>query len=1048
MQLVRDVLARCGLAVPDGRPLYAYDLSDDEYTKLGQVLRFRVASGQKLSFTCQAFTIWSAERMRREFPGGQLTWEFLFEGLALPSDRATAVELTELGLKLWRRPLRQSSNGDRRFLYSLLVEGGLPDLVIQNANRYRNALLSLIAEIEMAGSASPQFADAAAQRAIHSLPEAFHSDDIAMMLSELAQAIDRLKQAIPAQIPSLAAEAWLDSNQKNWRQELPLRLSSTAFESLIRPALTAEKAQSTNNAAPVRRELRRRADGLGWIGIAAIATDALIAKQCLPNVEPSLRLRLAASSGATFLAVPDALGGWRLKSTFSTEADILMPAAPHQPIVLAAYADGRALGDVVLDAGVPAPDEAPSLWRPTDVGSKVPDALVPLSGGGRTKAPEVFLLAARNATPTLLGEVSMSEPVEGPGGLVWALRGSGAVQIGSQRLRFETGSEAEEAPHRLVVFGDLLHGFSLRNGAPVWLGSPEILGAIGERSPTQIRRGLKYRDLPRLLGGVAVDWTEDEAVLARLRLIVLPKSLKLRLRESVAGEVKLEAEGLVAGWHIVLTANGQQVLGVADASGRLAASLRVKGLPGVIELRILDPKTGRLIELDAPWPSHTGMLIDPQGQRLSQNLPLSLSGLLGWRGQLPQHGGAVLLQRAGSGVAVGFKTAGDVRLASLRPLLAQVLSLCGADGRVHVRLTAGGTETPRIEVGRYDWTCEDTKAVRHLGAGRTSLFAVRLDEPSNTRTRETHSSVDLSEWLQDDQPSVWLVQGRSEVRGIMRPFVWSSQPLPPTNREDRINQYSAESKRSLTAPPTNYFRSEWDLIQAIRQEGRGDAGSLDQVQALARVPAAAVAHLLLAHRNERSVALDLETEAPLWWPLVPCSAWAEAVNFVKEDLLARLEAAGLSGDPALEATEKTLRRAAGEIVALRPELLTHLGQAFRAASLSPLALSDAGADFPLAVAGPRNRLERFAQEAARRFEDLPQGVGQVQSVRLSPPGRLSDEIQPLLHAPLLVAEVASGLRPHPTPDEILRLIALRWADPQWFDNALPAALSLALEMIP
>ncbi|MCX7645362.1 MAG: hypothetical protein N2Z62_08720, partial [Rhodobacteraceae bacterium] len=155
---------------------------------------------------------------------------------------------------------------------------------------------------------------------------------------------------------------------------------------------------------------------------------------------------------------------------------------------------------------------------------------------------------------------------------------------------------------------------------------------------------------------------------------------------------------------------------------------------------------------------------------------------------------------------------------------------------------------------------------------------------------------------------------------------------------------------------------------------------------------------------------------------------------------ARLAAAGLE-DAAAEAAT-AMARAAGEIVAIRPELAAHLGAALAAAGLPPLALDAAGARVPLA--GPPGRLTDAAQEAARRFVSLPQGVDGLRACRLAAPRIGNGDMDALLHAPLVAAETAAGLRPPLAATEILRLIALRAADPAYFDCALPCALTLAL----
>ena len=100
-----------------------------------------------------AFVLWAAEHIRSKFPGGQLTWAFVFDGLGLREDRDQAVPLVEEGLRWWRREVRISEAGRRMFLYSLMAEGGLPQalLVAQQDCTRASFLQCSLAEIEAEG---------------------------------------------------------------------------------------------------------------------------------------------------------------------------------------------------------------------------------------------------------------------------------------------------------------------------------------------------------------------------------------------------------------------------------------------------------------------------------------------------------------------------------------------------------------------------------------------------------------------------------------------------------------------------------------------------------------------------------------------------------------------------------------------------------------------------------------------------------------------------------------------------------------------------------
>lgn len=1045
MQILHEILSRNGLAEPDARALHGYEITPDEHRRLEMLVQQRIRSGGLAAGAAQAFVLWAAEHIRTRFAGGILSWEFVFGGLGAAQPAYENLQrLVSAGLGAWKRPLRKGNAGHREFLYSLLAEGGLPDLAVAQAPRYRAVLFRLIAEIEAEGAMAAAMAEAAALRAVGDLPQVFRTGEQARLLAELAQAIVAARAALPQDLPEGSAECWLDAHRPGWRQTLPLRLSPVALNALIRPALEGARQQSPRTGQLVTRQLRRRADGAGWIGVAEIADAGLLPATLLPGVDAGLRLRLtadAAESSASFLGVPTD-SGWDLMRSAGRGA-VTLPLSPDESVILAAHADGRALAEVVLDAGLPAPDEAPGLWRPADAQAAQPEALLPLSGRARTRAAQLFVLAGAG-TPLEPGPgLVLGRPEAGPKGLVWPVSGRGLLRVGAHRIAVETGAEDDAPPVRLALLGKRLPGLSVAAGTPVHLGQPQILGAEGEGPLRYLEAAARLRPLPRLLGGRIVEWVENDLVLARTRLVILPADLRLDLRDRGGGLLRLDAQGLEPGWHLHLRAAGVVAQGLAGPDGRMTLDLRCAGQFGLVEIRIAEPDSGAVLELAGGCPTRGCLILDPSGRNLGTNRPLSRARLGGWRGLLPEAGGAVQLRQVSGGTRVAFPGGGMVRLSAYAGVIDQALAFEGADGRVNLRLVAGGMESCRLEIGRYDWCSDEAGPFRHLGTGRTRLHAVCLDDPARQATAEAEGRIDLAGWLGEER-GLWFVQGVSDRQGVMRPFVWSARPQPNGSRDHRVQGYADDWTRLLDNPDDPGWSTAWELIAAVR--GGGDAAALDQVQALARIPAAAVALVLVVPRADRAAALALETETPLWWPLVPCADWARAMDVARRRLVLRLAAIGSPEAETRRLATTALQRVAGEILTLRPELAAHLGQALAAAGEAPLALDGAGAPVPLAVAP--TRLRRLAQEAARRFDRLPDGVGRVEARALRPDFGLPDHMAPLLHAPFVVAEIAAGLRGGLTSGDNLQLIALRAADPAWFDAALPAALMMAKERHP
>lgn len=1034
MKLISVLLCRNGLVAPDGRPLHGYKVTDEELRRMTELLQLRVAVGEVLHSTAAGFVLWASERIRTAFPGGQLTWEFVFDGLSLPCESSLGRELTEQGLLFWKRPLRQSDGGNRAFLYSLLAEGGLPDHALAEAPRYRSALLQVLQEVEAEGALAIAAAEPVAHRAVQLLPQVMRTEEHALLLADLALALIDLRRKLPDDLLPGAEESYLDTYRPNWRRSLPLRLSGQALEALIRPALAVSRKKSARSGSPVRRELRRSADGHGWAGVAAIAEEAIIPRELLAEAARDKRLRLIAAEGRSFFAVPVDDSTVSITPTGASSASLL-PISPTEAVVMGIYADGRALGELVLDCGMPPPREAATLWRPADEDESSPEVLIPLSGRGRTRATTLWLLADEALTRVAEPTLEVGEPQPGPGGLLWPISGEGHLRVGGELFYLSTGVDSDSPTPRLVVLGRNLAGWHAEGGEAVHLGMPRLLVSEGD-APLRPLYNPKLRPAGRLLGGQIVAWQEDESTLAQTRLVILPENFAIDMRETGDGQLQIELGGLSPGWHIHVRVGEAVAQARADETGQVSRAVQVTGRPGKVFLRLSDLSVGRELRLSAPWPARFGMILDPKDRRLYRNCPLSLGRLSGWRGVLPSFGGSLQI-RAGA-TRIGFAVSGELQLAAYRELLGQVQSLTSADGAVFLRLVALARETPRLEIGRYDWISEDAGLFRHLGPDRIWLHAVCLDDPSRTANIWATGHIGLADWL-GTEDVLWFIQGNSELRGVMRPFVWSPRPRPPSRRNDRILGF-AEHYRALLEKPDSYDWDDlWQLIQAAR--GGGSAAALDQVQALGAVPAAAVVLLLRVRRAERAAVLALETEAPLWWPLVRGDAWVQAVRVTQRYLADRLTKAGLDAKMA----DQALAYIAGELVALRPELKAHLGQALVTSGLPAIALNASGDPSPLSVPSAEAQLRVLAQDAGRRFDCIPEGTRHIRAEHIARDWYMADDLQPLLDAPLVAAEVAAGLRAQPSLQDTLQLMALRAADPAWFDAALPAALTLALE---
>lgn len=1061
MQSLQNILSDSLLSAPDGRPLHAYPCSPERLADLERALRLRVGTEHLTENTAAAFVFWASEHIRARFAGGRLTWGLVFGGLGLAENRDFGLRLVDRGLGWWGREVRVSQGGIRMSLYTLMAEGGLPQVVLTHDGQYRRAVLDLMAEIEAEGGmAAAPIAERMAARFVMGLPQTFQSADFARLLCDLVLVLVELRASLPTDLPPSAAERWLDAREPGWAARLPLRMSPEIAEALISPALNAERGAPRQAFLTIaQRGLRLDNDGR-WHGLVSLAAEGWLPSALLPGAD-GLRLRLMSQTAGhtesvTYSASPEP-GGWYMRR-FGQSGPARIAADPSAPFALAAFADGQACGEAMLDPGLPSTDEAASLWRAADQAEGgEPRFLIPQPGSGRTRAKYLWLLGPEGVVPQADPSLTLDGPYSGPGGDLWKATGAGSFGFGAQRFRVQTEADEEAPEAYLYLFGPVLAGWRLADGSSVYCGRPAIYGAVGAGGLLRIEAAELRLRQGRLLGANVVEWLRNDELLMRLRFVSLPEAAKLTLREEAPGKVVLVSLGLPDGLRVSLHASGAQSHGEAAAPLALAVP---GAAPGLVSLRLSDPATGAALELVAPWPARSGMILDPLGARLDRNRPLAAEALVGWRAIVPPFGEGYLQFRLVQGdkpqPPVSLRVTGHVALAAHLPLIRALLAQGGPDALVNLRLVVGGEHGFRLELGRYHekavlsldilraglgrevpWSAE-ADAVLKVPQSMIELHAVDLDDPARIVTLDTIGGCNLRDALGEDG-GPWLIQLRHQNR-VQRGLIWSSTPLPRSTRHTRIAKYRTEWLRLVDQPESDNWNTVWRLIKAAGQGG--DAGVLDQVQALASAPAAAIALALRVPTAELPMAMALEGVAPLFWPVLPISAFIQAVQAelsrqitIRRALFEPQEAADEAGG--------ALANRIGAILTHRPELAGHFGMALVNTGLISLALSPEHRLklAPVLVPDPIARLEARAQDAARRFDRLPDGV--VGIVARNRPAKLSfsPQVQPLIDAPLVAAEMAVGQRQPPDLEQTLTLINLRLADPEYFDAALPAAIA-------
>jgi hypothetical protein len=221
---------------PDGRPLYQYRLEEREFHDLSELLS---KSGPKAAQTelywDLLFVLYGSEWIRRNYDGGW-GWRGVFDSLNLDSTLMAANlrnRLVEDGLRKWSRTVREM-NGSRRFLGTVLTEGGLPLKQLKNGSWIANVLKpSIEAHLRFGADLTYQV-----ENRKDLIPSSFQSAELAHMLVEICEVVVKLRHVYKLAGRDDPGEFLTRENPK-WREQFPLPLNDDHAENLLGVLLEA-----------------------------------------------------------------------------------------------------------------------------------------------------------------------------------------------------------------------------------------------------------------------------------------------------------------------------------------------------------------------------------------------------------------------------------------------------------------------------------------------------------------------------------------------------------------------------------------------------------------------------------------------------------------------------------------------------------------------------------------------------------------------------------------------------------------------------------------
>lgn len=510
--LTRFLFTYTRQTIPDGRPLYAYKMSDTQYADFRghfhQLLLWD-PQGRSAKRFAPIFCLYAAETFRREHAEGVWKWETVFRPLGKEAPPQIQIgDWVEKGLKWWRRPLLRSANGSREFLVTIACEGGLPLRLLQQENTHLTQFFRTVLDsYYRTGQGDVDAAVLIARQHAPRLPRSLCHETVFHLTGSLIAKISTWQPLIGEAADPVAA---LDAKFPDWRRDLPLQLDDQVAETLLTGLVRRSGELAQETTARLRWRGRLREAATGWqvekrLDLPERPTGAQIGEWIgSPGTNQSRwRLLLHTPTGVETVAWLTLLEGAGLSARYGREwlragGVTLTGAALRQSHRLSLH-DGRQDYPLVVRDGEPW-GNAPWVFVERGAAGER-DWLT--EGSARTRAEQAWVLAMPDLNPRVgNGACKALGTLADLNRTVYQISGEVELLTPQQdRYRIACRADAESA-ETLVVVGDPVP--QTLQQRPLYRGLPHIhaLDAEGRRQPATGR--LQWRFL-----GNTAPWRES-----------------------------------------------------------------------------------------------------------------------------------------------------------------------------------------------------------------------------------------------------------------------------------------------------------------------------------------------------------------------------------------------------------------------------------------------------------------------------------------------------------------------------------------------------------
>lgn len=906
-------LNRRGLRQPDGRPLYEYHATNEEYNNLTQLLRTVSPTQSDIDHIdySACFVLFCSEWYRRDYERNYgWTWDPIYKALGISLTSTELRNMIPKGMEgYWIRPIRFYESDRRNFLGTLFSEGGLPFRLLKESDSHFQTVFSrILHQYEQAQIA--EYPIQSLVRAVidkSALPAVFSEDTSVELISHIAEKLSSL--VIMHNLSNHDEPVkQLDLVQPKWRGEFPMPLDDETGTHFLNGLLCTASVETKSRL----QKNKRSGCQFYWLESQPDQIKAIIS---LPDElsfsivsEPSTtRFELAiyedgeevASLGPAYATLENTYAKVRLRRNELR----FVRRQPAASLSIVARTGGMIVGAIQLERSEIAIGEVPLTF--------IQDGerwLLQGQASCSVRHSNVLIALPKNET-SISGYESVPGAVSLLGFQTLSIKGRQDVIIsGNETYRIRTGRE-QSNPCEFGFLGKRVDW----NCHPeeTFLGVPKVTTKHPEIENIQLKRYLNGISLDEcqvqeMMGTqfFSVRNTQNETLLRR-KIGILPADFNIEIK---SGELVNEGSIIISTQHPCISVLKDKTLEASRkrSAGKIEILLKAEGIPpAFISIQIYPNLSADPIEMVLPYPAKGCLAIDANGSTLDKNI--TLHDLLGSRAFLfgnssdPTHFSLELHLRSKSGLQAWHEWYYTVKvppielnLYSLKEHIENLFSLeTGIDQVIEMRIKGAGTV--------MNWQIRRYKYSLHYDYERELLSS----QPTNYRTGKTPSPtimllsepgrkvIPLSSRMSEgvslgeyelgsivNKNGPWLVVPRQGEEMEFRPcFIRGEPPLPM----DENNIHSLQKATQLFNPRSDVntitlvleqmasdpAHSGWQFLRNLYDQfGYLPLATFEVWRALVQHPQA-LAMSLFKFEMSIDYLNRIESEFPVFWEFLP-----------------------------------------------------------------------------------------------------------------------------------------------------------------------------------